>query len=73
MNENELVLERTPGTVEVPMLDVPALLKPQRGADESFKEYKQRQKDARLYVKVVGGGKTFWDTRQQGIYRKPKA
>lgn len=68
----ELVLDRTPGTVDAPTFDASTLLRPERGKEESFKEYKQRQKEAALYVKVVGSGKTFWDTRQQGTYRKPK-
>ena len=73
MNENELVLERPAGTVDAPTFNASALLRPGRGKDESFKEYKQRQKEAHLYVKVVSSGQTFWYSRQQGIYRKPKA
>lgn len=62
MNEN---------TVANPV-DVKALLNPSRCKGESMEEYKSRRYRANLYVKVVSGGKTFWDTREHGIYRRPK-
>ena len=48
------------------------LLQPERRVDESFDDYRQRRKEAELYVRVVSHGKTFWNSRQLGTYRKPK-
>ena len=60
------------GDVRVNPVDVKALLNPSRCKGESMEEYKSRRYRANLYTRVVLGGKTFWDTTKQGIYRKPK-
>ena len=48
------------------------LLTPERGVEESVEDYKQRRKEAQLFVRVVSHGKTFWNSRELGTYRKPK-
>lgn len=39
-----------------------------RREDESFEDYKQRQKDDTMALKQQKHGKLFWDSETQGTY-----
>lgn len=48
------------------------LLKPERAENETQLEYRQRMKNVKMFQRISGTGRMFWNSAEKGTYVKPK-